>query len=61
MISNALGVPQSELVPIGVKKGDEQIENEIVAITGLLRELNRKHQHLVVAAVKGMITAIEDV
>lgn len=61
MISNALGVPQSELVPVGVKKGGEKIENEIVAVTGLIRELNRKHQHFIVATVKGMITAIEEI
>lgn len=61
MITNALGVSLSELVHSGLKKGDEEIENEIVVIIGLIRGLNKKSQQIVLAAARGMITAIKEV
>lgn len=57
MITVALDVPLSEL--IAFYKGDEEIENELAVLNGLIRQLDKKKQQLILSALHGMLSAIE--
>lgn len=57
MITNALDVPLSEF--ISLYKGDEEIENELAVLNGLIRQLDQKKQQLILSALRGMLSTIE--
>ena len=57
MITNALDVPLSEF--ISLYNGDEEIENELAVLNGLIRQLDKKKQQLILSALRGMLSAVE--
>ena len=61
MVSNALGIPFSELISFPSGKVDKQIEAQIVEMLVLLRGFGKKKQTLLLSAIKGLISGIEKI
>lgn len=61
MITKALDVPFSELISSNMDKKTAGTENEIAVVMGLLRELDKKKQTLILSAVKGILSSIEKI
>ncbi len=53
-------MPLSELVNLPAGKADQNMENEIAELIGLLRNLTRKNQAIFLSAAKGMLKGFED-
>ncbi len=60
LIAKALNMPLSELVNLPAGKADQNMENEIAELIGLLRNLSRKNQAIFLSAAKGMLKGFGD-
>jgi len=58
LIIKALGISFTELINLA---GNKEVEREVAVISGLIRELDKKKQKIILAAVHGMIKAVQDV
>ncbi len=61
VVANALGIPFSELVSLPSDKADKRLENELTALVGLARNLDKKKQSVFLSAAKGLISGLEGV
>ncbi len=58
-ITDALGVSFSQLISPYLDKGSEEMENEIAVLIGLIREIGKKEQKIILSALRGMLSAIK--
>jgi len=59
MVSNALGIPFSELVSFPSGRVDRKIEAQIAEVLTSLRGFDKKKQNIFLSATKGLISGIE--
>lgn len=58
LITNALDISFADLIS---RAGNKEIAREVAVISGLIRELDKKKQKIILAAVQGMIRGLQDV
>jgi len=58
LITKALGISVADLLS---QAGDKETAREFAVIAGLIRELDKKKQKIILAAVHGMIKALQDI
>lgn len=61
MIAKALDMPFAELISSNMDKKTAGTENEIAVVMGLVRELDKKKQTLILSAVRGILSSIEKI
>lgn len=61
MITKSLGVSFSDIISLDMDKKMAETENEIAVVMGLVRELDKKKQTLILSAVRGILSSIEKI
>ncbi len=61
MVSNALGIPFSELLSFPSGKVDKHVEAQIMEIPVLLRGFGKKKQTMLLSAIKGLISGLDKI
>ncbi len=61
VITKALGVSFADVVSSYADEKNKEMENEVAVVIGLIKELDRKKQKIILSAIKGMVSAIEKI
>lgn len=61
LITKALGVSLAEVVNTPIGKGNKEFEKEMAVVSGLIREMDKKKQELILSAVRGMISGLKKI